>query len=142
MFKLIVALLLFVSLNANAMIFGTSKVLEAGSMGVDVVSNGVDASQYGLVSFQAVWAGGGSPDGVFTIEVSNDNVQSCTTGNESCNVTNWTTYGSSSIAINSDGDLGYSIYDFAYRWVRVKYTRNSGTGTLNIEAVLKKESYK
>lgn len=103
------------------------------SMGASFVTTGVDVSNADLVSFQGVWSGGGAPNGTFTVEVSNDNVA------DVADVTNWTTYGSSSISITADGDLGYSIPNIGYRWARVRYVRTSGTGTLNMQSVVKRD---
>lgn len=140
-FILLFVLMAF-SLDAHALRFESKKLLDAGSMGATVNSNGMDVSGASLFSCQAVWTGGGSPVGTFTVEVSNDDVQKSTSGNDSANVTNWTTYGNSSIAISGDGDLGYNIDGLAYRWARIKYTRTSGTATLNIHCITKSENLK
>lgn len=140
--KLLVFLLLIFAVKANALEFKSKKVLSSGSMGATVSSNGIDIGRYSSASFQAVWSGGGSPVGTFTLEVSNDDVQPSSSGDEAANVTNWTTYGNSSIAISGDGDLGYNLDGIGYRWARVKYTRTSGTATVNIQSISKMENYK
>lgn len=104
------------------------------SMGASFNSTPVDCSAVQLASIQGVWTGGGSPTGTFKVQVSNDQV------NDGASVTNWSDYPSSSIAITTDGDLIYNISNLGYRWVRLVYTRTSGTGTLNAKAVLKSEA--
>jgi len=131
--KLVLALLLALPAQGAGLEFVTKQVASAQSMGASFVTQGVDVSNALHVSFQGVWSGGGAPNGTFTVEVSNDNVA------DVAGVTNWTTYGSSSIAIAADGDLGYSIANIGYRWARVRYVRTSGTGIFNMQAVLKRD---
>ena len=136
MLKLILALLL-VSISAFAELTPLSKtILSSESMGASFVSNGVDISKIDLLSIQAVWTGGGSPNGSFTVEVSNDDVP-LGSNNQSSNVVNWTTYPSSTITISTDGSLVYNIANLGYRWARVRYVRTSGTGTVNANLVVK-----
>jgi hypothetical protein len=130
------------SAQAFALSFATRKVADAVSMGASFTTNGIDISKADIVSFQAVWSGGGTPVGTFTLEVSNDDVQTVSGSNEAANVTNWTTYSNSSIAISGDGDLGYNASGVGYRWARLRYVRSSGTGTINIQAIAKSENYK
>jgi len=138
---LLIIILAFSSITANAMTFATTKIADNASMGASLNSNGVDVGSAQNISFQAVWSGGGSPVGTFTLEVSNDDVQRGLT-NPSSNVVNWTTYSNSAIPISADGDLGYNLENIGYRWARIKYTRTSGTATLNIQAVAKSEIIK
>ena len=140
--KLFLSLLLALvfAIPAQAMVSYTYPLYSAASLGATVNSNGVHINGVGLASVQAVWTGGGSPNGTFTVEVSNDDVAKASGADEAANVTNWSTYPSSAIAITTDGDLSYNLANFGYRWVRIKYTRTSGTGTINATLVTKSES--
>lgn len=140
--KLIFGLLLalFVSLPAHAMVSYSYPLFTAGNMGGTINSNGIHVGGVALGSIQGIWSGGGSPNGTFTIEVSNDDVALATGANQAANVTNWSTYTNSAVAINADGDIAYNLANFGYRWVRLKYTRASGTATINATLVIKSES--
>lgn len=131
--KIILSLLLLVFLYApaHAEFAYNKKIYDAASMGATVNSSGVDVSGAFLGSVQAVWSGGGSPVGTFTLEVSNDEVSLPSS------VVNWSTYAGSAVAIAADGDLTYNVANLGYRFVRVKYTRTSGTATLNAQLIYK-----
>lgn len=111
--------------------FDQKKIADAVSMGSTVSSIGIDLNQLALGSIQAVWTG--TPAGNFTIQVSNDIVQTNPTGTDpAANVVNWTTYsGSTQAAGGAAGDFMWVLSDIGYRWVRLTYTRSSSTGTLN-----------
>lgn len=111
--------------------FEPVQIVTAGSLGASLTSNGIDLNQIVLASIQAVWTGG-TVDGAFTIEVSNDSVKiDPTVTNQAANVVNWTTYTGSSVTAAGAGDFAWLISDIGFRWVRLKFTRTSGTGTLN-----------
>jgi len=136
MFKFIV-LLMLICVPSFAEISSLSKdILSSQSMGASFTSKGVDISKIDLLSIQAVWTGGGSPTGDFIVQVSNDDV-ALSTPDQAGNVVNWSTYPSSTISITTDGDLTYNIANIGYRWVRLKYTRTSGTGTIDAKLVVK-----
>lgn len=132
-FIILAAILMVGSAYGAGLEFFTTQVSSAQSMGASFVTSGIDLSQALHASFQGVWSGGGAPNGTFTVEVSNDNVA------DPDDVTNWTTYGGSSISITADGDLGYSVPSVGYRFARVRYVRTSGTGTFNMQAVVKRD---
>jgi hypothetical protein len=129
--RILILLTLLVANTAFGLQFVSQKIITAGSLGASVNSSGVDIGSSQMGSLQAVWAGGGSPVGTFTLEVSDDEVDAV------ASVTNWSTYPGSSIAINSDGDLTYSIADIGYRWARLAYARTSGTATINAVMIKK-----
>lgn len=94
-----------------------------------VVSSGIDLRHIEVGSVQAEWTG--APVGDFTIEISNDIVAVGLT-NPSQFVTNWTTYtGSTQAAGGGSGNWVWDIANIGYRWIRLKYTKTSGTGTVN-----------
>jgi hypothetical protein len=100
-------------------------LINAESMGASVTSAPVYVEHLPLVLLQAVWTG--TPVGNFTVQYSADvGTDSAGTG-----VTNWTTDSDSTIAAGgAAGDLAYDIETSA-KWVRLVYTRTSGTGTLS-----------
>lgn len=136
---LILALLLF-STQAFGMSAYNYKVYDAASMGASVNSNCVNVALVDLAGIQAVWAGGGSPVGTFTLQVSNDDVAPGPAANLCANVVNWSTYSNSAVAISADGDLAYNISNLAYRWIRISYARTSGTATVNANVLIKSEN--
>lgn len=111
--------------------FEPKQIISAGDMSqATVVSNGIDMNQIALASIQAVYTG--APVGTLTLEISNDIVAiDPTVANQGAAVTNWSTYTGSSLAISAAGNFTYNLSDIGYRWIRVKYTKTSGTGTIN-----------
>jgi hypothetical protein len=95
-------------------------------------SIGIDLQQLFLGSIQIVWASGATPVGALTLEVSNDIVQPSLGTNPAANVVNWTTYSGSSTALSGNsGTAFYNITDMGFRWLRLVYTRTSGSATMN-----------
>lgn len=103
------------------------RILTDASMAATVNSIGIDLQQVALGSIQVVWTG--TPVGNFTIEISND---ICVVGltDPAENVVNWTTYtGSTQAAGGGSGSFMWNLCEVGYRWVRLKYTKSSSTGT-------------
>lgn len=99
------------------------------AMTADRFSTAVDANQYGLVDFQAVWTG--SPVGTLFVQTSNDIGHINPDGTVS-GITNWTTYsGSGQPAGAAAGDFAWHIWATGFKWARLAYAFTSGTGTLN-----------
>ena len=93
-------------------------------MGSDITSDAVSLEFIILYSIQFSWTGT-APVGTITLEASNDGVA-------------WTTITDSATAISGatgDGVIEYSLA--GHKIVRAKYTRASGTGTLNATINLK-----
>jgi hypothetical protein len=61
----------------------------------------------------------GTPNGTLKLQISNDN-------------SNWTDYTDSDYALTTSGSVSWNLNNIGYQYVRVVYTRNSGTGTLNV----------
>lgn len=78
-----------------------------------------------------------NPNGTFSLECSNDkgNEDKGNGGWNSQGVTNWTTVGDSQQAVTASGDHTWTVENCGYRWVRVKFTRNSGSGQLDTARV-------
>lgn len=102
------------------------------SMGASFNSTIIPLAQVEFLSIQAIWTG--SPVGNFTLQTSCDQG----TDSQGDGVTNWTTYtGSSQAAGGVAGDLTYGVTVTGDRWIRLVYTRTSGTGTVNIRCETK-----
>lgn len=84
---------------------------------------GQDVYYFDTISIQAVFSG--TPVGTFKLQISNDAV------NAAASVTNWSDYTGSSTSISAAGDYVWNLSSAGYRWVRVVYTKISGTGTAN-----------
>lgn len=104
-----------------------TKIWNAGNMAGSINSSGFDAWICDGLSVQAVFSGA-SPTGTFKIQVSDDPVDAA------ADVTNWTDYSSSSQAISANGNFGWSFAPFGYRFLRLAYTRTSGTGNVTAYA--------
>lgn len=72
-----------------------------------------------LISFQAAWTG--SPVGVIKLQASNDKVI-------------WSDVSNSALNISGAGDVLYNLSEIGYLYIRIVYTKASGTGVLNIIA--------
>lgn len=99
-------------------------------------SIGLDIGQVYVSAIQAIYTG--SPVGTLKLQVSCDNVapvqwssQSAIVTNPAANVIHWTDYTGSSLSITTAGDFAWLINPVGFRWIRLVYTKTSGTGTLN-----------
>lgn len=116
--------------------FAPVQLMTDGNMASSLSSIGIDLNQTVMYSIQAVFSG--SPVGTLKLQISNDIVPVAPVAgnpvgsNPAANVVNWTDYTGSSTAVSAAGNFVWNVFDVGYRWVRVVYTRSSGTGTLNI----------
>lgn len=93
-------------------------LLPSTSMGTTVTTPSYDVTQANTLAIQAIWSGGGVPVGTTSISVSTDNI-------------NFTIDQDSVLAVNGNsGSNFYNIQDIGYRYIRLVYTRTSGTGSL------------
>lgn len=105
-------------------------IVTDGSMGASINSNAVLMDQESGIAIQAVWTG--TPVGNFTIESSCDVGQINPSTGQPSGISNWVYYNGSTVAAGGDvGKLIWNIEPIAVKWVRLVYTRTSGTGTLN-----------
>lgn len=106
-------------------------ILSAGDMSTASLNSvGIDLNQTVLYSIQAVFTG--APVGTLKLQISNDFVATPTAGgaNLASAVTHWTDYTGSSYSVSAAGDFAWNVFDVGYRWVRMVYTKTSGTGSL------------
>lgn len=100
------------------------KLITNGVMtGTDVLTSSIiDGLHMKNIGIHGIWTG--TPTGTLVIDYSIDGV---------------TYFSGAAIAdpAGSASDAAASIVDFAYRYIRVKYTNASGTGVLNVWAVAK-----
>lgn len=107
------------------------KCITAGSMtGTAVLTGAPCPMRHGdSCSFHAVWTG--TPTGTFTFEFSND------TDPVNASDLGWTGLTlpasfTSGNPVGSAAGFGFGFVPYEYRWIRVKYTNASSTGTLNV----------
>lgn len=100
-------------------------------------SIGLDIGQVYVSAIQAVFTG--SPVGTLKLQVSCDNVApvqwssgSAIVSNPAANVVNWTDYTGSSQTISAAGNFAWLINPVGFRWIRLVYTKTSGSGNLNV----------
>lgn len=91
----------------------------------------------GGFSIQAIIAGGAAPTGTFKLQCSNDASSATITPTTSFVPTNWTDVAGSSASIVNNGDITWNVQSANYEWLRLVYTRVSGTGTLTSRCFVK-----
>lgn len=113
------------------------KIVNAVSMGGSINSAGVRISQDFAYTIGAYWTG--TPTGTLKLQFSTDNVNTVpSNADPAVNVVNWYDYtGSSQSLTGSAGNFGFIVTDASYFWVRLVYTRISGTGTLSADINIK-----
>ncbi len=108
-------------------------IVSAGDMSASINSDSTYLDQVVLASIQAVWSG--APVGTIKVQLSND-VGADLNGNGS--VSNWTDVSGSSVSTGgSANSYIWELPNIGARWVRLVYTRVSGTGTLNARRTIK-----
>jgi hypothetical protein len=102
-------------------------ILQAISMGASFVSDAVKLEFEDNVGIQAVWTG--TPTGVLTVEVSMDP-----------DILGWQTIPFTPTPAAPSGSAGsdwFELNQSPAAFVRLKYVRTSGTGTINAKIALK-----
>lgn len=93
-------------------------LLKAGDMSGSITTDSQQLNQMFLCSIQAVWTGS-TANGTLKLQISNDNIT-------------FSDYTGSSVSVNGAGDFMWNLSYTGFPWIRVVYTRSSGTGVLNI----------
>lgn len=88
-------------------------------------SSAIDCSYHLSSSVHVVATGAGSPTGAVKVQVSNDK----------SNPTNWVDLATVTVSTTTAGNYLIPKFELAYQWIRVVYTKTSGTG--NITAIYK-----
>lgn len=108
------------------------KVITNASMGASIVSLITNVNLFSIFSYNLSWTG--TPTGTFSVEVCNDYEPSPAGVLQSPAVAgNWVplTLSTPVVAAGSADTAFIDIDITGAAWVRLKYTRSSGTGTLN-----------
>lgn len=92
------------------------RIVSSGDMSASITSSATNINEVVSYAVQAVFTG--SPVGSLSLEGSNDN-------------TTYTVISSSTAAVSAAGSYLVNVELPAYSYVRLVYTRTSGTGTLN-----------
>ena len=99
------------------------KLIVDGDMSASITADGTNILYTDRVGYQIDWTG--TPTGDFTVEVSNDE-------------DTWVELTlSTAIAAGGSADSAFIDVETAAKFVRLKYTRSSGTGTLNVHITAK-----
>lgn len=100
----------------------------ATSMATSLTSAPINIDQLSLVGFDIAWTG--TPTGTFSIQVSNSHTVD--SGGNSLAAGNWTTLTlSTSVAAAGSADNAFiDIDSISASWIRLVYTRTSGSGNL------------
>lgn len=85
-----------------------------------------------IVNFSIQCVFTGTPGGNFTLECSNDEGQGDKVLNKysSEGVVNWTTVADSAFVVAAAGNVTWDVQNVGYRWVRVRWTQTSSTGSV------------
>lgn len=108
-------------------IFGiNTPIITAGSMATSLTSTSTEIKEYKGYAIQAVWSAGSTPVGSTKLQVSLDN-------------TTFTDVTGSDLAVSGNsGSNFYNVELANYPYVRLVYTRTSGSGTLNVSISAKR----
>ncbi len=82
--------------------------------------------------FVGTVASGTAPTGTFKLQMSADPVNSTALGtnDNSVKAQNWVDVPNKSVAITDNGNIVIEVQNAGYSWVKVVYTKTSGTGNL------------
>ncbi len=101
--------------------------IQAVSLAASFDATGTLVDDNESTSIQFVWSDGSSPVGTVKLQISND------LKDKVADVTNWTDVtGSSSAVSGNSGSIAWNV-DHAYRFIRMVYTRTSGSATGSVQ---------
>jgi hypothetical protein len=97
------------------------------SMAASLIGAAVDCSSLIAFSIVAKWSAGAPvPVGILYIEISNANVNRP----EDVPADSWSTDTGTLLNVNGAGDQIYNFLSSGHRWIRPRYDRTSGAGTI------------
>jgi hypothetical protein len=115
--------------------FFQDNIIASGDMSGNINSIGIDCDQVALGSIQAEWVGAAA-NGTLKLQISDDivPVQASSMNpvgpNPAGLVVNWSDYTGSTTTVSGPGNFTWNLVYVGYRWIRLVYTVNSGSGTL------------
>lgn len=102
------------------------QLVDAQSMGSSITSSSLNIQEAISYAVQAVWSAGATPVGTFDLQGSNDD-------------SNFTSLLDSPAAVSGNtGSIIINVEKHAYGFIRIVYTRTSGSGTLNVKVNAKR----
>lgn len=135
--KYFLILILLVSSSAFALRSSNFSEITNGDMSQSsIIGSPILLDQVSTVSLQANWTD--APVGNLDIQVSDDMGIRANDGSVT-GIVNWSEIPGSLQPTNglSASNFSWNLPDIGYRWVRVTYSRTSGTGTLNVRSQTK-----
>lgn len=97
----------------------SEKLVDAGDMSETSLSGSLAIPHIGMVAVQYVATG--APVGTLVVQASNDG-------------TNWSDIAGASASISAAGNGMFNFITTAYSYIKVVYTKGSGTGALSVIA--------
>lgn len=111
--------------------FDQKQMMNAGDMSSATLTTiGLDIQQLYSYAIGATFSG--TPSGTFILQVSTDAVLMASGSDPAANVVNWYDYTDSSETISASGNFMWNVTPAGYRWVRLKYTKSGGGGSLSV----------
>lgn len=121
-------ILAFSASPASAMRYTQSTIFSNASVTASNTSNGIDTQQLSLASIHFIVGSGVT--GSFTLQGSNQNVQVYPGPDQAGYVTQWADYVGVTASNGVANSYIYNLPDIGWRWLRVKYTHGSGSGSI------------
>lgn len=103
-----------------------TQLVNAQSMGATITSSSISVQEAISYAVQAVWSAGSTPIGTFDLQASNDDINFTSLLDQGAEVT------------GNTGSIIINVEKPAYGFIRVVYTRTSGSGTLNVKVNAKR----
>ncbi len=111
-------------------------VIVDGAMSGNVTSVVTDCRYMDNISYQVRWSAGSTPLGEMIVEITNQDYPQLTNLGQAVTWTPLDFGATISIAGNS-GDHLLNINQYPGAWMRIRYARTSGSGTLNVNMMSK-----
>lgn len=99
------------------------QVVTSQSLSANFASDAILVDQIYGFSMHLIYTG--TPSGILSIECSNDPVQ------RASDIANWTPISGATVTISAAGDTLFNVDKVYFRWIRIKYTFSSSTGSLS-----------